>query len=82
MRGRQRLAFIPGFVHSFVVGWICDTVGATRTGRHMGWTRHRLDAAISGAEPLRAHEVERLMSLFASVVARELEGEEGDDGEE
>lgn len=43
----------------------------------MGWTRQRLEDAISGAAPLRAHEVERLMGVFAATVAVELEDDRG-----
>jgi cytochrome c556 len=78
MRGKQRLSHIPGFVHSFVAGWVCDTMGRTRMMKAMDWDRHRLEACISGAEPLRAHEVERLVAVFAAACEMELErAEEG-----
>lgn len=72
----KRLAFIPGFVHSYLAGWLGETLGEVRAARAMGWSVARLREVVAGGVVLRTDERDRLIAVLGQTAERVLDGEE------
>jgi len=61
-------AFIPGFVHAYMLGRLAELYGPTTCGQRLGITYARVRDVIAGRDTLKAHEAEQLDRLFADAL--------------
>ena len=72
-------AFIPGWVHAYMLGRLAELYGPTTAGRRMGLTYARVRDIIAGRDTLRPHEAEELERLFAQALGDRDEEQESHD---
>jgi len=72
-------AYIPGWVHAYMLGRLAEIYGPTTAGRRMGLTYARVRDIIAGRDTLRPHEAEELERLFAQALGDRDEEQESHD---
>jgi hypothetical protein len=79
MRDPKAPAYIPGFVHTYMLGRLAELYGPTTCARRLGLTYARVRDVIAGRDTLRAHEVEGLERLFAQALGERDDNPEAPD---